>query len=52
MLFSEATENTGIKASAGPEVEVRRVEYDSRRVGPGSIFVAMRGGSRGWQPFY
>jgi UDP-N-acetylmuramoyl-L-alanyl-D-glutamate--2,6-diaminopimelate ligase len=30
---------------AGADVEVSGVEYDSRRVGPGSLFVAMRGGS-------
>jgi UDP-N-acetylmuramoyl-L-alanyl-D-glutamate--2,6-diaminopimelate ligase len=45
MLFSEATENAGLIARAGPDVDVRRVEYDSRRVEPGSVFVAMRGGS-------
>jgi len=27
------------------DVEVRDVQYDSRRVGPGDVFVAMRGGS-------
>jgi len=27
----------------GPSVEVRGVEYDSRRVGRGDVFVAMRG---------
>lgn len=30
---------------AGVSVEVKGVEYDSRRVGPGSLFVAMQGGS-------
>jgi len=30
---------------AGPDPEVRGVEYDSRRVGPGSLFVAMQGGT-------
>lgn len=30
---------------AGPSVDVSGVEYDSRRVGPGSLFVAMRGES-------
>ncbi len=29
----------------GPEVEIAGVEYDSRRVAPGSLFVAMRGGT-------
>jgi UDP-N-acetylmuramoyl-L-alanyl-D-glutamate--2,6-diaminopimelate ligase len=45
MLFSEATRNAGLIARVGPDAEVRRVEYDSRRVGPGSVFVAMQGGS-------
>jgi UDP-N-acetylmuramoyl-L-alanyl-D-glutamate--2,6-diaminopimelate ligase len=31
--------------TAGPDVEIRGVHYDSRRVGPGDVFVAMRGGS-------
>lgn len=31
--------------TAGPGAEIRGVQYDSRRVGPGDIFVAMRGGS-------
>ena len=30
---------------AGMDGEVTGVEYDSRRVGPGSLFVAMQGGS-------
>ena len=30
---------------AGPSAAVAGIEYDSRRVGPGSLFVAMRGGS-------
>ena len=29
----------------GPSAEVRGVQYDSRRVGPGDVFVAMRGGT-------
>jgi UDP-N-acetylmuramoyl-L-alanyl-D-glutamate--2,6-diaminopimelate ligase len=29
----------------GPHAEVSGVEYDSRKVGPGSLFVAMRGGT-------
>jgi UDP-N-acetylmuramoyl-L-alanyl-D-glutamate--2,6-diaminopimelate ligase len=45
MLFYKATEKTELVARAGPDVEVIRVEYDSRRAGPGCIFVAMRGAS-------
>ena len=30
---------------AGADAEITGVEYDSRRVGPGSLFVAMQGGS-------
>ena len=30
---------------AGPTTEVSGVEYDSRRVQPGSLFVAFRGGT-------
>jgi UDP-N-acetylmuramoyl-L-alanyl-D-glutamate--2,6-diaminopimelate ligase len=37
--------NTGLSAieCGGPSVEVNGVEYDSRRVGRGDVFVAMRG---------
>ena len=44
MLSNEAMR--GVEALEGSErpVEVRGVEYDSRRVGPGSAFVAMHGG--------
>jgi UDP-N-acetylmuramoyl-L-alanyl-D-glutamate--2,6-diaminopimelate ligase len=31
--------------TAGGDAEIRGVHYDSRRVGPGDVFVAMRGGS-------
>ena len=31
--------------TAGPDAEIRGVHYDSRRIGPGDVFVAMRGGS-------
>ncbi len=31
--------------TAGSDAEIRGVHYDSRRVGPGDVFVAMRGGS-------
>ena len=33
-----------LKTGAG-DVEIRGVQYDSRRIGPGDVFVAMRGGS-------
>jgi UDP-N-acetylmuramoyl-L-alanyl-D-glutamate--2,6-diaminopimelate ligase len=31
--------------TAGSDTEIHGVQYDSRRVGPGDVFVAMRGGS-------
>ena len=31
--------------SSGRDAEIQGVDYDSRRVGPGDVFVAMRGGS-------
>ena len=31
--------------TAGPDAEIRGVHYDSRRISPGDVFVAMRGGS-------
>ena len=31
--------------AAGPDAEIHGVQYDSRRAGPGDVFVAMRGGS-------
>ena len=34
-----------LKIGGAPETEIRGVQYDSRRVGPGDVFVAMRGGS-------
>jgi UDP-N-acetylmuramoyl-L-alanyl-D-glutamate--2,6-diaminopimelate ligase len=45
MLFSEAIRGVELTAQVGPDVDVVRVDYDSRRVGPGWIFLAMRGGS-------
>ena len=36
---------TVLQPAAGADARVAGVEYDSRRVGPGSVFVAMRGGS-------
>jgi len=34
-----------VERRGGGDAEVRDVQYDSRRVGPGDVFVAMRGGS-------
>jgi UDP-N-acetylmuramoyl-L-alanyl-D-glutamate--2,6-diaminopimelate ligase len=36
---------SAVRQSAGPDVDVRGVQYDSRRVGAGDVFVAMRGGT-------
>ena len=33
-----------VEAASGTSIEVNKVEYDSRRVGGGDVFVAMRGG--------
>src|SRR5271163_1385563 len=50
MRWGEALADVEVVESAGAAVEVgwgdvAAVEYDSRRVGPGSAFVAMRGGT-------
>jgi UDP-N-acetylmuramoyl-L-alanyl-D-glutamate--2,6-diaminopimelate ligase len=45
MRWGEALADVEVVESAGAAVEVAGVEYDSRRVGPGSAFVAMRGGT-------
>ena len=45
MLFSELTKSVSAKRRSGADALVSGVEYDSRRVAPGSLFVAMRGGS-------
>jgi UDP-N-acetylmuramoyl-L-alanyl-D-glutamate--2,6-diaminopimelate ligase len=45
MLFSQAIRGVELAAQTGPDVDVVRVDYDSRRVGPGDIFLAMRGES-------
>jgi UDP-N-acetylmuramoyl-L-alanyl-D-glutamate--2,6-diaminopimelate ligase len=37
--------DVGAVESVSAPVEVTGVEYDSRRVGAGSVFVAMRGGT-------
>src|ERR1017187_8796822 len=45
MQWAEALKNVDVIESSGPAVEISGVGYDSRRVGAGSAFVAMRGGS-------
>jgi UDP-N-acetylmuramoyl-L-alanyl-D-glutamate--2,6-diaminopimelate ligase len=40
-----AAEVTAVGASSGSEEQVTGVEYDSRKVKPGAVFVAMKGGS-------
>ncbi len=46
MRWTDFIANVGVVESAGaPAVEVTGVEYDSRRVGRGDAFVAMRGGA-------
>ncbi len=44
-LTSEITAASSGLVSIGDESVVTGVEYDSRQVGPGSVFVAMRGGT-------
>jgi UDP-N-acetylmuramoyl-L-alanyl-D-glutamate--2,6-diaminopimelate ligase len=45
MKWAEALKDVVVMESAGPDVDIVGVEYDSRRVGPGAAFVAMRGGT-------
>ena len=45
MKWTDALNEVAAIESAGDAREIARVEYDSRRVGPGSAFVAMRGGT-------
>jgi UDP-N-acetylmuramoyl-L-alanyl-D-glutamate--2,6-diaminopimelate ligase len=46
MLWSEVVAGVGVVAVGGRgDVEVRGVQYDSRRVAAGDVFVAMRGGT-------
>ncbi|MFZ0663693.1 MAG: UDP-N-acetylmuramoyl-L-alanyl-D-glutamate--2,6-diaminopimelate ligase [Acidobacteriaceae bacterium] len=45
MLSDEVLREVACVHRAGGSAEVTGVEYDSRRVGPGSLFVAMRGES-------
>ncbi len=43
MLLSEALERVEVLRRRGGDPEVSGIEYDSRRVTPGSLFLAMRG---------
>jgi UDP-N-acetylmuramoyl-L-alanyl-D-glutamate--2,6-diaminopimelate ligase len=46
MKWNEAMAGVGVVATAGPaDVDICGVQYDSRRVGVGDVFVAMRGGT-------
>ena len=46
MKWSDITaELQSLKTAGRADAEVRGVHYDSRRIGPGDVFVAMRGGS-------
>jgi UDP-N-acetylmuramoyl-L-alanyl-D-glutamate--2,6-diaminopimelate ligase len=45
MRIDEVLREVACVRRAGVATEVTGVEYDSRRVGPGSLFVAMQGGS-------
>ena len=43
MRLSELLHRSGLEADPGTDPEVTSVEYDSRRCGPGSLFVAVPG---------
>ena len=46
MRWSDAVAAVGVVETAGRgDVEVRGVQYDSRKVSAGDVFVAMRGGT-------
>jgi len=45
MKWNDALKEVSVIEAAEAAVEVAGVEYDSRRVGPGSAFVAMHGGT-------
>jgi UDP-N-acetylmuramoyl-L-alanyl-D-glutamate--2,6-diaminopimelate ligase len=45
MRFEELLSGAEVVRRAGPNAEIGGVEYDSRRVGPGSLFLAMQGGT-------
>ena len=45
MQWADALKDVVVVESSGAALEIGAVEYDSRRVGSGAAFVAMRGGS-------
>lgn len=45
MRFEELLSGAEVVRRAGPTPEIHAVEYDSRRVEPGSLFLAMQGGT-------
>jgi len=45
MRWVDALSDVEVLECTGAQGDVLRVEYDSRRVGPGAVFVAMRGGT-------
>jgi UDP-N-acetylmuramoyl-L-alanyl-D-glutamate--2,6-diaminopimelate ligase len=45
MQWTDALREVDVIEHAGAAADIARVEYDSRRVGPGAAFVAMRGGT-------
>lgn len=45
MRFDELLSGAEIVRRTGPNPEIASVDYDSRRVGPGSLFLAMQGGA-------
>jgi UDP-N-acetylmuramoyl-L-alanyl-D-glutamate--2,6-diaminopimelate ligase len=45
MQWNDALAEVHAEERSSASIEVLRVEYDSRRVGPGAVFVAMRGGT-------
>src|ERR1035438_1115599 len=45
MEWADALKEVRVVESAGAAGKIAGVEYDSRRVGPGAAFVAMRGGT-------
>jgi UDP-N-acetylmuramoyl-L-alanyl-D-glutamate--2,6-diaminopimelate ligase len=45
MHIDEVLREAGVVRRAGPSVDVSGIEYDSRKTDPGSLFVAMHGGT-------
>ena len=45
MRLNDVLRKVDLQRRAGPDVEVRAVEHDSRRISAGSLFVAMQGGT-------